>query len=573
MNTAQTALQVTPQTTYTHEHIQAQYEQARLLHSQGQYEKSNHVLEPLLPVINQETLYILQALNLLRLHKHKESYLILERIIKQNPNSSLAYLLLGDIFIDKKDDKQAYICYQRSYELEPNTVDIHNRLVNYYSVSKDRELIKKHSLASLQINSKQPEILKKIAYTYGLEENYGECLKYYKYLLSFEKAEEIYHFIGLVYSNNDEYEKALEYFHASLQTFAKTDQNAFLTCSYNVATAYHKLGSYEKAKQWYFTHIAHDNGHQKSHWGLSVLYLLHEDYENGWAKYEWRRKFPDFHTMTHGLLEGTPEYNGEDLEGKIVSIHSEQGYGDTIQFFRFLAVFAYKMKVKKIIFRAHSFVYPLVRPYQNEKCEIYPEGYKHVKHLTIDYQLPLMSLPYLLKLGAKDIVGRAYLETSQSCPVKLDRNKVNIGLAWQGNRKNKNVLRNLQVIEFIPLFDEKYDFYSLQLKDENQEIAKANLGSHIYCVDEHLTDFRATAALIKELDVVITADTVIAHLAGALGKKVILLLQYAPDWRWLLDRSDSPWYDSMIIFRQHKIYSFTEAIEDVREYLTKNFTA
>ena len=507
----------------------------------------------------------------MRLGEYDASHQILTAIIKQNPNHALAYLLIGDIYLDKQDHQKTHQYYQHSYKLNPNTVDVHNRLVNYYSVSKDRDAIKKHALASLQIDNKQAEIVKKLAYTYGLEEDYAECLKYYKLLLTFDKGEDVYHLIGLVYCNNNEYQKALEYFTASLRSFARHNHNAFLTCAYNMGVSYHKLGSYEQAKKWYNTSIAYDNNHQKSHWGLSSLYLLHEDYKQGWSKYEWRRRFPDFATMTHGLLRGVPEYNGENLEGKTVSIHSEQGYGDTIQFFRFLAIFAHQMKTKKIIFRVHTLVYPLLRPYQNEKCDIYPEGYNFVKHLTADYQLPLMSLPYILGSRAKHIFGHAYLETNQLCPISLNKSKINIGLAWQGNRKNKNILRNLEVSEFAPLLDPKYEFYSLQLKSENEEIAKANLQTHIHCVDEHLTDFRFTAALIKELDLVITADTVIAHLAGALGKKVILLLQYAPDWRWLLNRSDSPWYDSMIIFRQHKIYSFIEAIEDVREYLRQNY--
>jgi hypothetical protein len=196
-----------------------------------------------------------------------------------------------------------------------------------------------------------------------------------------------------------------------------------------------------------------------------------------------------------------------------------------------------------------------------------------------DYQCPLLSLPLALKTNLQNIPNRIryininnHLNKSIEWKARLGlKSKPRAGLVWSGNPHHKNDHnRSLLLRDILPFLPNQFEYISLQ--NEVREVDKLTLDAnpHILSYASHLNDFLDTATLIDNLDLVISVDTSVAHLSGALGRKTLVLLPYVPDWRWLLDRDDSPWYPSMKLYRQTSIGNWNSALDRVKSDLSSN---
>ena len=180
--------------------------------------------------------------------------------------------------------------------------------------------------------------------------------------------------MGIAYNNTLQYDKAITYFQ-EIDRFCNERNPPTLHHFVVQPRRYlQHLGHLQQAKEAYYRVLAVDKSHHKVHWCLSTLYLLQGDFFNGWKKYEWRKKMPKFDSRTHGLLKDIPQWQGEKINGKTISIHSEQGFGDTVQFTRLIPLFLKKTGVKKIYFRTHTQLYELSKQLNDETCEVFPEG-------------------------------------------------------------------------------------------------------------------------------------------------------------------------------------------------------
>ena len=337
---------------------------------------------------------------------------------------------------------------------------------------------------------------------------------------------------------------------------------------YNRGIVLEDLKNYEKALESYRQAQFIKPDYAQAHWNEGLCLLLLGDFELGWQKYEWRWKNEFFISELSDFQQ--PLWLGEEnIEGKTLLLHSEQGLGDTIQFCR------YVKKVKelgaKVILEVQA---PLKTLLQNldgvsiilSKGEALP---------TFDYYCPLMSLPLIFKVSIETIENANYLK-SDSVKTKIWQAKLNptqklkVGFVWRGNTKHQNDLnRSIPLEKFIVLLtNDKIDFYCLQ-KELTPTEASILAQTNTPFFDDELNDFSDTAALIELMDVIISVDTSVAHLAGAMGKKVWILLPFNSDWRWLLDRNDSPWYESAKLFRQDDTQDWTNVITVVNQELKK----
>jgi len=298
----------------------------------------------------------------------------------------------------------------------------------------------------------------------------------------------------------------------------------------------------------------------------SLVKLSLGDFEEGWALYEWRWK-SKFFTSPVRRFSQKPWLGDTDIAGKTVLIHSEQGFGDIIQFYRYLAEL--KKRDCKIILETPAPLVPLFATQKND-FEIIAWGaaYPH-----FDVHCPLMSLPHAFKTKLETIPASIpYLFSS---PEKLDewrtklgrKGKPRVGVAWSGNLRNENARRNMPLELFLPKMSTGIEWHVLQkdVREDDRSSLKSKLA-----ISDHtasLNDFSDTAALIAELDLVISVDTVAAHLAGALGKPVWVLLPFHPDFRWLRDRTDSPWYPTARLFRQAHDGDWGDVIDQVSREL------
>ncbi|HEY8102487.1 MAG TPA: tetratricopeptide repeat protein [Burkholderiaceae bacterium] len=307
--------------------------------------------------------------------------------------------------------------------------------------------------------------------------------------------------------------------------------------------------------------IDHDNG--DAHWNKAIVLLLQGNFAEGWAEYEYRWKCTGATPPRHAAA---PEWRGVDnLSGKTILLYAEQGLGDTLQCIRFLkTVFALGVH---ILLEVPLETKRLLQPFA-DKAAIFAKGEPLP---PFDYQCPLMSLPFALKANTEqDFASGVYLSAPASRiahwntvlePVRSLR----VGIVWRGNPKHHNdANRSIALDRFSPLLKSNAcQFFGLQKDIKDTERTLLSNKACFTDLSMQLDDLAETAAVIAKLDLVITVDTALAHLAGSLGKPVWILVPFMPDFRWLLHRRDSPWYQSALLFRQPDPGNWEVVITDV----------
>jgi len=319
------------------------------------------------------------------------------------------------------------------------------------------------------------------------------------------------------------------------------------------------LGRAQEALASYRRALAADPNHSEARWNLGVVQLLLGDFEKGWEGFEWRFRQRESRPRHFDV----PLWDGSPLAGRTILIHAEQGLGDTLQFVRFLP------ELDKRGGFAWLECQPALSCLIGRSYRIAP-----VPLPSFDCHAPLLSLPYLLESGIP--AGAPYLspapELIQQWRERLGAwNETRVGLAWAGNPAHKNDRnRSLALEKLAPLAGAPDTvFFSLQKGPQSEEALNPPAGLKLIDLQNDLPDFHHTAAAIMNLDLVISVDSAVAHLAGALGRPVWTLLPFAPDWRWMLDRTDSPWYPTMRLFRQKQRGDWDSVVREVCRELSR----
>jgi hypothetical protein len=391
-----------------------------------------------------------------------------------------------------------------------------------------------------------------------------------------------WHNLGLCHQKLDQHARALKYLKIALDL---SPQNSDLY--FDIGNVFLDLGDTESVIEWYRTGVTHcpensdrlenvarllqEHGHFKeainyfrqvihlapdnvsAHFNLSLLLLRLGQYEEGWREYEWRFHKPDWR-KGYPWKYRKPRWKGENFNGKTLLVHCEQGYGDSIQFVRYLPLV--KSRGGQVTFEVPG---PLMGIFQSIP------GVDRIMHLStdsppgenFDLYAPLMSLPGIFRTVPESIpndvpylhadTGRASLWTNHATT-----ENGRIGIVWAGSKVHVNdKRRSCSPDHFEPLTRiPGLQFYSLQTEVSADQIQSSRLSDRVTHWGDRFNDFSDTAAAVATLDLLITVDTAVAHLAGAMGKPVWLLLPFVADWRWFVDGSHSPWYPSMRLFRQ-----------------------
>jgi tetratricopeptide (TPR) repeat protein len=285
-----------------------------------------------------------------------------------------------------------------------------------------------------------------------------------------------------------------------------------------------------------------------AHWNKSMLQLLLGDFESGWREFEWRWKCNRPELIKRDFAR--PVWLGQiDIAGKTILLHAEQGLGDAIQFCRYVPLVA--ARGARVWLNVPESLQGLMAGFA---------GAEVVSASTapqFDLHCPLLSLPLAFRTRMDSIPANVpYLNVSPQHAKSFDarlgpKDRLRVGLAWSGNpRHGHDADRSIKLQSLLPLLDTEASFISLQKDVRPDDAAVLGDRADLLRFDDTLNTFSDTAALISNLDLVISVDTSVAHLAGALAKPVWVLLQHVPDWRWLLDRRDSPWYPTARLLRQ-----------------------
>jgi tetratricopeptide (TPR) repeat protein len=327
----------------------------------------------------------------------------------------------------------------------------------------------------------------------------------------------------------------------------------------NIALALQDLCRLDEAIESFDTALRLRPDYAKGRAFRALALLLKGDYERGWADYEWRRAigitFAD-------RSAGRPLWDGSDPAGRTILLHSEQGIGDTIQFVRYAPLLA--ARGARVIVQCQPTLKALLEPSLTARgvWRVLAEGEPAPE---FDSYCPLPGLPHRFGTRPATIPAEVpYLDARPervedwrrwfSDPARVGSDQFKVGIVWAGAVGNRNDRRrSVRATDFMPLAQVPgVCLYSLQKGPPVAQLGESAPGLPAHDLDARLNDFADTAAALMNLDLVVTVDTSVAHLAGALGRPVWTLIPFSPDFRWMLGRSDSPWYPTMRLFRQGK---------------------
>ena len=325
----------------------------------------------------------------------------------------------------------------------------------------------------------------------------------------------------------------------------------------------------KKAEDYFRQAVKKDLQTPDYHYNLAHSLLLEGKLEEGFLEYEWRKKRPEFLKRTFTK----PELQNEDIYNKKILLWDEQGIGDIIQFIRYAKLL--KQRGAEVYFQCASNVVGLFKDFKFVD-KIIPRVSDEEPAVEYDYHISLLSLPRYFSTTIETIPDKdKYISPNQNLVEKWKIyfskfHTKKVGIAWAGNPKHTNDKnRSVKLKCFANLFKNKnYTFFSLQ-KGAGLEQAE-EFNDELIVLDSNINTLSDTAAIIENLDFVISVDTSVVHLAGALGKKTLLLLPFSPDWRWLKEEDYSVWYDSVKIFRQKSPGNWDEVFEEVSQYINDN---
>ncbi len=338
----------------------------------------------------------------------------------------------------------------------------------------------------------------------------------------------------------------------------------------NLGTALQEQGKNQRALTCYKRSLELRPDFPEAHYNLALLYLSQERFVEAWPEFAWRRqcKFYPQRAFAQPLWDGSP------LNGRTLLVHAEQGLGDTMLFVRYLS--EVRKRGGKPLLEAQAALVPLLR------CWGFDNVVAAGSQLPpFDAHAPLLDLPCIFGTTLENLPAEVPYVAADPRLVDRWREALSgvegfkIGIAWQGNKAysfDRN--RSIALAQFETLASvDGVRLFSLQKRDGTEQLASVSGTFEVHDLaqqlDEETAAFMDTAAVMKNMDLVITSDTATAHLAGALGVKVWVALCAAPDWRWFLERADSPWYPTMRLFRQRTLGDWTAPFEEMAEELAR----
>ncbi len=530
--------------------------------------------------------------------KLSEAVVIYNRVIELKPDYAEARVNLGNVFQEQDRLNEAMECYNRAIELKPDYAEAHYNLGNALrrkckpdeaascftkAIELKPEYVEAHSnLGSvLQEQGKLDEAASCFSKAIKLKPEYAEAHSNLGLVLQEQgKLDEAAKSFHLATELNPDHAEVHNNLGTFLQEQGKLDEAAerykkAIALEPNHAKAHNNLGAalqeqgkYEEAMEYYKRAISLTPDYAEAHMNRSFVLMLTGNLEEGWPEYEWRLHTKDRISRTFQQ----PRWDGTPLNNSSILVHAEQGLGDTIQFVRYLPMV--QAKGGYVIFECQKNLFRLLKNNAGFD-EIIEKASANEENSHFDVQVPLLSLPGIFGTTFDNIPSNVPYITVDPVPVEEwnawigYNDDFKIGIVWAGSPHHKNDrTRSCKLEDFAQLAEiPGLSFYSVQKGPASAEAFNPPGGMKIINLENKMNDFADTAAIIVNLDLVISVDTAVAHLAGALGKPVWNLLPFAPEWRWQLNLADSPWYPGMRLFRQSQPNDWTGVFEQVKKAL------
>lgn len=515
---------------------------------------------------------IKKAIDLYKINKKSESKKTFISILKFDPNEFRALYFLSIIEIELKNFDLANKYIDKAIVIDPNFPQAYfaQGLIFRY-LNKLNESINSFDKAINLNNNYADAYLNKGAVLHELGE-VNLAIDNLKQSINLNPENPLtYLNLGCCLYSDHKIDESISNFKKAI----KINPN-FAEAYSNLGTALKYKGNLDGAIQNFKESINLDRNYAEANWNLSLCYLLLGDFQIGWDMYEWRWKSKYFKSKKLNFEK--PSWDGsKNISNKTILIYCEQGLGDTIQFSRYINLL--KPLVKKIFFLVPKKMKKLLKSLEdNKKNNI--EIITDVKNTNLKFDLccPLLSLPRLFKTDFNSIPCEIpYLKIPKKKIKKwrefIGNDGFKIGINWQGNASSiadkgrsfsKKMFKEMSEMKEVRLISVQKE---LQINECDNFIDNIKIEKISENFDKEDEAFLDSAAILKACDLVITSDTAIAHLSGSLGIKTWLVLQYIPDWRWMLNINYSPWYKSMKIFRQSKLDDWNSAFNEINKEL------
>ncbi|MDD2357775.1 MAG: tetratricopeptide repeat protein [Thiovulaceae bacterium] len=446
-----------------------------------------------------------------------------------------------------------------------------------FHMHNDLNNAQKYYLLALTLNPQHPQVHNNLGTIYQSEQNYETARFHYEkaltykpdYLDAIKNKINVLNKLTIVYKLGNELEKAKE---CALQVIDLDLKNS--DAYNNLGVIYKENNDLVKAENCYKKAIELDPTSVDTLLNISLLYLLQKEYEKGFELYKYRYHKYDLYTNAELVKNMSLIQSFEEAEGKKVLISFEQGFGDAIQFIRFSSLLAtvnveFSFYIQKPLKKLFAYNFPYARFVE----------YKQLKEFH--YYFPIMDASHLLGLTYENIPSSGgYLKVDEKdvsdfrVANSLETSIQKIGFAFKGSSLHQNdANRSIELsifLEGILGLQEDVKLYSLQygLNENEKKLLKKH---SIIDFGSEIKDFYDTVVMTECMDMIITIDSSLVHISGALAKKTFLLLPFAPDWRWGIDDSQTNWYDSVKIYRQQERIQwdtvFDAAIKDIRNEL------
>ena len=487
----------------------------------------------------------------------------LRLVVMIAPDFLLAYQDLALALYRNQQYDEALKLIADALERAPDTPALHLYRGNLYSAQKDYPQAVASFSAALALDPAFSEAHCNLGLAYAAQYQYDHAIEAYRNALRYSpQMVDAYCNMGLAYYRAGDFSNAEQCYRQALQIDPRSK-----AAHNNLGMLQNALVRLPEARDSFESVLAIDATDAKAHCNLALLLLLTGDYVQGWQKYEYR--WEDAGINPGSESAGKLWLGRESLAGKTILLHAEQGFGDTVQFARYVevvaglgaSVFLVVQPSLKLLFKNFS-----------GAAEVFSFDDELPR---TDFQTPLLSLPLALGTTLDTIPNKSPYLTAPVDRTSHWRQQFSaitapkIGLVWSGNRENKNDhIRSIAFATFAPLLENKnLRFFCMQT--EIRESDQAALASYpdLIQMAASLTNFAETAAIISNLDLVITVDSAVAHLAGALGKPVWVLLPFAPDFRWGLDSAETRWYPTARLFRQKQLVDWSGVVQSVASAL------
>jgi tetratricopeptide (TPR) repeat protein len=482
------------------------------------------------------------------LGQHRQAEATYRRAISMRPDSALAHFHLGNTLKDQRRSDEAVACYHQALRLKPHDSRIHN---NLGSLLQEQGKLDAAVACFQEAIHCQPDYglaYSNLGNAYREQGKLDEAVAYCQQALRFNPdSAEAHNTLGAALMTQGKVDQALASFQPAVRL-----KPGFANAYHNLGAAVLEQGKPEEALASFRQAILHQPDYAVAHMSLGMVEMFLGNFQQGWPEYEWRWQTKDFALRPFAQ----PRWDGASFSGKTILLFAEQGLGDTLHFIRYAPLV--KARGGMVVVETQPALLPLLA------------GCRGIAQLVavgsplppFDLYAPLLSLPGILGTTVATvpaIVPYVFPDPDLERHWRSELSSIRgfkVGINWQGNAQHKkDRQRSMPLDQFAPLAQVPgVKLISLQKGPGSEQVA--TLGTRFAVIDlgprldEAAGPFMDTAAVMKSLDLVISSDTATAHLAGALGVRVWLALPFVPDWRWMVERPDSPWYPTMRLFRQ-----------------------